>query len=229
MRLYIMALLFALIISCSNSIIPSDSTLGICIDGDGNVYKTVVIGDQIWMAENLKTTRFKDGTLIPLVEDSSAWCSLVSAGYCWHNNDPLANKDVYGALYNWYAVNTGKLAPKGWHVATYAEWNTLVTYLGGWNVAGGKLRDTGTTHWLAPNDGATNETGFSALPGDYRSEFGAFGDIGNYGNWWSSTEFDSVNAWCRNVNNFNTSIYRFNPRKGNGFSVRCVQDVFDRR
>jgi uncharacterized protein (TIGR02145 family) len=227
MRLYSALCIFIIFISCSDSVAPPHEIPDACVDIDGNVYKTVVINNQTWMAENLRTTRFNDGAPVPPVDDSIAWCNLVSAGYCWHGNDSVVNKNRYGALYNWYALESGKLAPKGWHIPKDSEWIRLTNYLGGWDIAGGKLRDTGTTYWIAPNNGATNETGFSALPGDSRSEFGAFGEIGNYGIWWSSTAFGDSIAWCRVLNNFNTSIYRLNPRKRNGFSIRCVRDTSD--
>ncbi|MCB9001260.1 MAG: fibrobacter succinogenes major paralogous domain-containing protein [Bacteroidales bacterium] len=165
------------------------TTNGTVTDIDGNTYITVTIGNQVWMAENLKTTHYNDGTAIPNVTDGNEWAALTTGAYCWYSN-ATAYKDTYGALYNWYAVNTGKLAPTGWHVATDAEWTTLTTYLGGESVAGGKLKETDTTHWASPNTGATNETGFTALPGGYRGRGGAFGGIGGYGYWWSATEFE---------------------------------------
>src|SRR5664279_5386678 len=125
-------------------------------DIDGNVYKNVTIVKQILMAENLKTTKFNDGTSIPLVRENSAWKDMNSPSFCWYNNDATTNKNNYGALYNWYTVNTNKLCPSGWHVPSDAEWTTLRTYLGGDSVAGGKLKETGTTHWKSPNTGATN-------------------------------------------------------------------------
>ena len=139
-------------------------------DIDGNVYQTVTIGTQVWMVENLKTTRYIDGTAIPLDTNSSTWGGLTTPGYCWYNDSAIYG-NTYGALYNWYAVNTGKLAPAGWHVPTDSEWTVLTTYLGGETVAGGKLKDTGTTYWQSPNTGATNASGFLALPGGFRSNF----------------------------------------------------------
>jgi len=129
-------------------------TYGEVSDIDGNYYKTIQIGSQIWMAENLKTTRYNDGSNIPLVTDNTAWSNLTTPGYCWYNNDAATYKNVYGALYNWYAVNTGKLCPSGWHVPSEYEWTLLVNYLGGVYAAGGKLKETGTTHWYSPNAGA---------------------------------------------------------------------------
>ncbi len=155
---------------------PEDHTgeTGTVTDIDGNVYQTIGIGSQYWTAENLKTTRFNDGTPIPLVTDNSTWEFLVAPGYCWYNNDEAASKEVYGALYNWYVVVSSKLPPEGWHVSTDAEWTILETFLGGITGAGGKLKETGTDHWLTPNTGATDETGFTALPGGIRAKDGSY-------------------------------------------------------
>jgi uncharacterized protein (TIGR02145 family) len=192
-------------------------------DIDGNVYQTVVIGGQTWIAEDLKTTRFNDGTPIPLVTDPT-WDSLSTPGYCWYNNDSVTYKRTYGALYNWYAVNTGKLAPSGWHVPTDAEWTMLSTYLGGESVAGGPLKDTGTTYWVFPNAGATNNRGFSALPGGFRGNNGSFFGIGSYGYWWSSTADGTTSSWLRFIYCSNTAVNRNNYSNEYGCSVRCVKD-----
>ena len=195
-------------------------------DIDGNVYHTVTIGTQVWMVENLKTSKYNDGTAIPLVTANSAWSALTTPGYCWYNNDSTANRNTYGALYNWYAVNTRKLAPTGWHVPTDSEWTILTTSLGDTGIAGGKLKEAGTTHWDSPNTGATNTSGFSALPGGWRggtSGSGAFYGVGIEGYWWSSTAYDVLNSWNRSMYNNNASVGRFNNRDFDGFSVRCVK------
>ncbi|MBA7527477.1 hypothetical protein ES705_19653 [subsurface metagenome] len=176
------------------------------------------------MAENLKTTKYNDGTAIPLVTNSTEWDNLTTPGYCWYNNDEASYKNTYGALYNWYTVNTGKLCPTGWHVPTDSEWTILTDYLGGYSVAGGKLKETGTTHWNSPNTGATNESGFTALPGGYRTNSGAFNNVGSNGNWWSSTESSSTYAWHRSMNYSSSNVYRDYSGKSYGFSVRCVRD-----
>jgi len=198
-------------------------------DIDGNIYNTVAIGTQIWMKENLKTTKYNDNTAIPLVTDNTAWEALATPGYCWYNNDEASYKDTYGALYNWYTVSTGKLCPTGWHVPTDAEWTTLTTYLGGESIAGGKLKETGTTHWLSPNTGATNESGFTALPGGYRGNpYGEFVEVGIYGVWWSATEGDLTGAWQRGLHysfaNVNRAIGLGGYGKIYGCSVRCLRD-----
>lgn len=192
-------------------------------DINGNIYNTVTIGTQVWMKENLKATKYKDGSAIPLVTDNVAWSYLTTPGYCWHNNDSIANKNVYGALYNWYTVNTGKLCPTGWHVPSTAEWISLGNFLG--STAGGKLKEAGTSHWQSPNFGATNETGFSALPGSYRATLGTFGTIGTTGFFWSSTEDNFSRPWIRTLS---SSADYLNPSNlyyfQNGFSVRCLKD-----
>jgi uncharacterized protein (TIGR02145 family) len=201
-------------------------------DRDGNTYKTVKIGNQIWMVENLKTTKFKDGTPIPLVTDNKAWNNRSSPGYCWYNNDTSINRKMYGALYNWFTVATGNLCPAGWHVPGDAEWNTLTdSLLGGTRVAGGKLKEAGTSHWNKPNTGATNETGFAALPGGYRLNNGIFCDILNYGFWWSSSEFFwnitdyfTEYGWGRYMGYYLGDVYRYYFIKKYGFSVRCLKD-----
>lgn len=197
---------------------------GTVTDIDGNIYHTVTIGTQVWMVENLKTTKYNDGTAIPNVTGSTAWINLITPGYCWFNNDATSYKNTYGALYNWYAVNTGKLAPKGWHVATDSEWTTLINFLGGASVACGKLKETGTTHWSSPNTEATNESGFTALPGGDRYFNGDFVDIGNLGNWWSSTELNATYAWYWNMDFYYRNVRSDNNPKSRGFSVRCIMD-----
>ena len=166
-----------------------------CEDGDGNLYATTTIGTQVWMAENLRTTKYADGTAIPLVNTNATWNALTatSKAYCWYNDD-IGNKATYGALYTWAAAMNGAassadnpstiqgVCPTGWHLPSDEEWTELTYYLGGESVAGGKLKETGTTHWNSPNTGATNETGFTALPGGYRGIYGNFGNIGYYGN-----------------------------------------------
>jgi uncharacterized protein (TIGR02145 family) len=192
-------------------------------DYEGNAYATVQIGEQIWMAENLRSTKYNDGTEIPLVTDNTEWSNLSTPAYCWYNNNEATYKDPYGALYNWYTVNTGKLCPTGWHVSTDGEWTIMTEYLDE-NYAGGKLKETGTTHWNSPNTGATNETGFNALPGGDRATDGKFEFIGYYGNWWSATQINTNNAWYRNMH-YNTSyVYRPDNNLKYGFSVRCIRD-----
>jgi uncharacterized protein (TIGR02145 family) len=194
-------------------------------DIDGNVYKSVTIGTQVWMAENLKTTRYNDGTLITLVSDSDTWASTAAPGRCWYNNDSMGYSQTYGALYNYFAVDIGSnggknICPVGWHVPNASDWNKLFTYLGGEYFAGGKLKEAGTTHWIAPNTGATNESGFTALPSGGRGARGKFYGSGDYDGWWSSPEsgaFRSL-AWDR------VWVYVFQVCQNEGFSIRCLKD-----
>ena len=190
-------------------------------DGDGNNYPVVQIGSLLWMAENLKTTKYNDFTGIPLAE---ANFNLTTPAYCWYNNDATTNKNIYGALYNWYTVNTGKLCPLGWRVPNDNEWTALTDYLGGEPVAGGKLKETGVIHWLSPA-GSTNETGFTALPGGYRLSNGTFSHLRYNGNWWSSTVSEyGTSARFRTVSQGTSEITKGWNSLPIGFSVRCVRD-----
>ena len=196
-------------------------------DADNNNYSTVNIGNQVWMAENLKTTRYNDGTPIPRETDNTAWQHLGTPACAWLNNDSATYHNMYGVLYNGFAVGTGKLAPKGWHVPSDAEWDTLITYLGGTSIAGGKLKESGTSHWLSPNTGATNETGFTALPGSEHEGAGSpgFGLIGRSAWWWSSTQNNANNsAGFISVSSDYESILKMSLIKTMGFSVRCIKD-----
>jgi uncharacterized protein (TIGR02145 family) len=178
------------------------------------------------MVENLKTTKYNDNTNITLVSDNANWAALSTPAYCWYNNEPTNKKD-YGALYNWHAVNTGKLCPTGWHVPTDAEWTILTTYLGGESIAGGKLKETGTTHWYEPNTGATNETGFKAVPCGSRSSDGTFESIDQiifdvY--WWTPTTDVDYMAISRRVNYFDSICEPWELNKEHGMSVRCLKN-----
>jgi len=237
--LFIAGVFLMLLISCSKSEVNTtphtwhsnkniafnpNLTYGELNDIDGNVYKTIQIGTQIWMAENLKTTKYNDGSLLPLITDEASWANLTTPAYCWYNNDSAAYKANYGALYNWYAVNTGKLAPKGWHVATDSDWTKLTTYMGGESIAGIKLKEAGTLHWKSPNDGATNESLFTALPGSTRNFDGSFDYPGIYGYWWTSTENYLYDAYYRSIYYNYNFVYRSYYSKEVGYSVRCVKD-----
>ncbi len=218
--LFIMAAVFPLVVGCVKNPTQPQPATGTVSDIDGNVYDYVTIGSQTWMAEDLKTTHYNDGTAIPLVTDASTWSNLTKAGYCWYNNDSAANKATYGALYNWYAANTGKLAPAGWHVATNAEWNVLITFVGGDSVAGGELKDTSVLLWAPPNTGATNAYGFAAVPGGCRVTNGAFNGMDGSAFWWSAT------ANSRGLDMLYVSAFVNRDSSGvrAGFSVRCVRD-----
>jgi uncharacterized protein (TIGR02145 family) len=221
----IMGLLLLLSLSCNKKNDEADPPpSGTVKDADGNVYHTVTIGTQVWMVENLKTTKYNDGTPIPHVVSDEDWDRLLTPGYCWYNND-TTYKNTYGALYNWFAVNTGKLAPTGWHVATDQEWTTLTNYLGGETVAGGKMKSTGTTLWKSPNQGATNTIGFTAVPGGFRSGGGGqFGAKGESGIWWSSSANGADDAWDWHVHWYDIEVGRTDLNQRHAFSVRCVRN-----
>jgi uncharacterized protein (TIGR02145 family) len=208
-------------------------------DYDGNVYDTVRIGTQTWLVQNLKTTKYNDGSEIPLVTDASEWTALSTPGYCWYDNDNT-HKNPYGALYNWYTVSTGKLAPKGWHVPTYAEWMELEQYLiaNGYNwdgtTTGNKIAKSmaATTNWdtfstegpIGNDLSKNNKSGFSALPGGGRGNDGTFGYIGSYGYWWSTTEGDATSAGVSGLVYGYSYLYRNGHTKEVGYSVRCLRD-----
>jgi len=197
---------------------------GMVVDIDGNSYNTVKIGTQFWMEENLKTTRYNNGDLIgtttPATLDITA---EVAPMYSWSYAGNESNAANYGRLYTWHAItDSRKVCPSGWHVPSDAEWTTLTTYLGGEGIAGGKLKETGTTHWPGSNI-ATNESGFSALPGGSRPSNGSFSGAGTIGVWWSSTEYSADQAWYRAMDN-NIATGRYRSTERGGISVRCMKD-----
>jgi uncharacterized protein (TIGR02145 family) len=189
-------------------------------DIDGNTYQTIQIGTQTWMAENLKTTRLNDGTAIPLVTGNTEWAALTAPGFCWY----FDNNTMHGAYYNWYTVNTGKLCPSEWHVSTYEDWLELSSFLGGADVAGGKLKETSTIHWISPNTGATNESGFTAIASAFRNIYGTFEIPGWEACWWTPTESGALQARFINIINNSSYLFGGDLEKEFGFSVRCVKD-----
>lgn len=191
-------------------------------DIDGNSYEVIRIGTQLWMAENLMTTRLHDGTTIALTEGAGDWALLAQGGYCWYGNNS-SNANIYGAIYNWHAVSSGILCPAGWHVSTDNDWLTMKDFLSGELVAGGKLKETGTSHWASPNTGATNEYDFTALPGGWRTDNGSFQGLRNIGYWWTSTPI-VPNAWYRHIQNDSEKLFRVYAGHNFGMSVRCVKD-----
>jgi len=203
------------------------TTTGPVTDIDGNTYETVTIGTQTWMVGNLKTTKFRTGESISNVKDSSAWRIATFSAWCDYNND-TANGALYGKLYNWAAINDARnITPVGWHIASHAEWTTLVNFLGGESTAGAKLKEVGVVHWKTPNTGATNNTGFTALPGGKRDPSGAFGSLGDNGYWWTSTENSTTAAsvWFWYMSFDNTTVHKDYDSKMYGRSVRCVKDT----
>jgi uncharacterized protein (TIGR02145 family) len=196
---------------------------GHMIDGDGNDYPTIIIGNQEWMAENLRVTHYRNGDAIPNYTTGYTWSFATDGAYCWYNNDAVTYKLLYGALYNWYAVNDPRnICPAGWHVATDAEWSTFVTQLGGESTAGGKMK--AAVLWNAPNTGTVFSNGFSGLPGGYRNNTSPFLGVGSYCNFWTATEDAPPNAWYRYLSYDNAGALRNSYNEKSGFSVRCVRD-----
>lgn len=220
-HLFIIGVSFILVAtSCNKDEIENTTTV---TDIDGNIYNTITIGTQEWMKENLKVTKLNDGTPIELVTDNIEWGDITTPGYCWYDND-INNKDIYGGLYNYYTVITSKLCPDGWHVPSDAEWTTLTDFLGGENIAGGKMKETGNTHWLSPNAGATNESGFTGLPGGYRHRGSSSIQKGEFAYFWSSTEHSNNEYWLRGLSSNDAEVDRYTNQLWNGLSVRCIKD-----
>lgn len=191
------------------------------VDVDGNTYRTTKLGTQLWSTQNLRTTRYNDFVPIPNVTDNTAWSNLTTPGYSWYNN---TRNQSDGALYNWYAVNSPKLAPKGWHVATEADWAKLSAFLGGDAIAGGPIKTPGTEVWMAPNTGATNYSNFYATPAGYRVWYGVFDGASKYGYWWTLTSYDALNARSRYTDFGNAGLNTNIHDKRSGFPVRCVKN-----
>jgi uncharacterized protein (TIGR02145 family) len=224
-------------VSATEGVIEESGCPPTVTDIDGNVYRTVLIGDQCWIVENLKVVHYRNGDAILHAADSGAWSGLAEGACCEYDNDS-GNVETYGRLYNWHAVTDERgIAPEGWHVATDDEWKQLEVYLGmsrseaeskGFREmaedVGGKLKDTGTSQWISPNASATNESGFSAMPGGFRNYLGHFNNMGFNGYFWSSTAYDSLDAWSRYLYNDNSGISRYHSNMQNGLSVRCVRD-----
>jgi uncharacterized protein (TIGR02145 family) len=202
-------------------------------DLEGNKYNTAPIGSQVWMAENLKATKYNDNTQIPNVTGATAWIGLTTHAYCWYDNDATINKPLYGAIYNWYAVNSGKLCPSGWHVATDADYGTMEITLGmpqaevsEWEWRGtdqGKQMKS-TAGW-STNENGTNTSGFTAIPNGYRYyQNGGFNGIGILGYWWTGTQADATTAYYRRLDGSNNDVYRASALKKAGKYVRCVKN-----
>jgi len=219
--LSLMGFVLILLNSCKKS---NDSAITVA-DKDGNVYKAVTIGTQVWMAENLKTTKYLNGDSIGTTSQPTSNISGESnPEYQWAFGGNESNVATYGLLYTWYAAtDTRNVCPAGWHVPTNVEFTTLMTYLGGDTIAGRKLKETGTTHWASPNTGATNETGFTALPGGYHGYEGSYNFMGYTGYFWSSTEVDANNAWYRGLYYNGSYDHNLSTSKMVGFAVRCIK------
>lgn len=208
-------------------------------DIDGNIYHTIKLGTQVWMVENLRTTKYNDGTAIPLVTENTSWKALITPAYCWYDNDEATNKKTYGALYNWYTINTNNLCPIGWHVPSDSEWTILTDYLTN-NGYGYQGNETDISKSLASKSGWTafseigsigneqsnnNKSGFTAFASGIRFNDGAFLHRGNFAKWWSSTETSDESAQIRLISWNNGFVTTYSNDKQNGFSVRCVKDL----
>lgn len=237
------ALVFLLIIGCGDDDNPTGPVNVTVTDIDGNIYKTIKIGDQVWMAENLKVTHYRNGEVIPKVTDPGHWRFISTGAYCEYDNDST-NVDVYGRLYNWYTINdTNNIAPEGWHVPTDEEWKQLEMYLGMSQESadstgnrgtdeGGQLKKEDTIYWNSPNTGATNSSGFSAIPGGSRiwnpiviPPADYYGSLEYAAYFWSATENGSDMALVRRFSYSDSRVRRINNNgKTSGLSVRCVKD-----
>jgi uncharacterized protein (TIGR02145 family) len=212
--------------SCKKDLNNTKITIG--IDQDSIFYPIEAIGTQVWMTRNLRVRRYQNvdkiGTTTPAKLDIT---SKITPKYQWPYDGDESNVETYGRLYTWYAVaDPRNLCPKGFHVPTDEEWTILISLpaMGSEDVGGGKLKETGTTHWITPNTGATNESGFTALPGGYRFSYGSFSDIGFSGFWWSSSEYSDSIAYGWGVSSYNSQVSRFKFDKRDGLSVRCITD-----
>jgi uncharacterized protein (TIGR02145 family) len=243
-RIVLSLITFLIFFGCQKNDNATDSTFPLTIkDASGNIYPTIKIGTQTWMAENLRTTKYSDGSDIPVVSDNAEWANneinrTTLPMMCWYNNDQITyTSNKIGALYNWYAITPStngnkNVCPTGWHVPSDEEWSILINYLdpladGGNNdnVAGGKMKSTGTDYWLSPNTNATNTSGFSGLPGSRRDYLGGFYNIGAYGYWWSSSVRNNINPWYRVMTyNFSDIGRGYYTIKADALSVRCIKD-----
>ena len=204
----------------------TSATGTIITDIDGNKYHTVKIGTQIWMRENLRTSRYNDGTPIEERTIKTEWASASTdsvGAFCWYQNNHIIDF-IYGKLYNWYAVDEGKLCPNGWHVPSEPELDILINVLGGTSIAGGKMKETGLLHWTSPNDGATNESGFTGLPGGIRGDLGGFTQLSDRGYWWTSNETSGNKGRFFLMIHDGDQVSKFQDVKGIGFSVRCLKN-----
>jgi uncharacterized protein (TIGR02145 family) len=222
----LMGLVLILNKSCKKEYPSQTIKIPTVFDGDGNIYGTVIIGSQVWLTENLKTTKYLNGDVIGTTAPAELDIyDEITPKYQWAYDGNEDNVSTYGRLYTWYAItDTRKVCPEGWHVPSDAEWLILENYLGGYIVAGGKLKETGTTHWTAPNDLATNETGFMALPNGWRNIDLKFVNFAKFGGWWSSTENKTTDAFCKYVRYNSGAVTVESDSKKSGIAVRCLKD-----
>ncbi len=209
----------------TTAVFNPNKTYGTVTDIDGNIYKTIKIGDQVWMAENLRTTHYRNGDAIPNVTEDSIWGSQETGAYCNYNNtEDLDTIATYGRLYNWYAVNDSRgLAPKGWHIPTITDWDRLIDYLGGDTIASNKLKEVGDLHW-ADSFESTNSSGFTALPGGWRYLSENTVQMRFYGAWWAMPGYNATSAPFLCLFFFDSKVWKGINFKVNGYSVRCIKD-----
>ena len=214
--------LFAISLFCIiSTVLPAQRNVN---DIDGNVYNTITIGTQVWMVENLKVTHYRNKEPIAVIADPMKWSFLESGACCDYDNSSFIS-EVYGKLYNYYAViDPRQLCPDGWHIPTDQEWSELTSYLGEKNNTGGRLKEETTDYWQSPNTGATNESCFTALPGGNRAPDGSFTHFGGGGYWWSSSGFGIYDAWSRYIFYNSGNIYRYDSNIRSAFSVRCLKN-----
>lgn len=208
--------------------LTGNAEVGNVQDADGHVYRTIRIGSQEWMTDNLRTTKYNDSTDIDFVEDGINWSNLTTGAWCIYDTIGSGfttfEVEKFGRLYNWFAVDSQKLCQVNWRVATDAEWTTLTDYLGGALLAGGKMKEPGTMHWMSPNNKATNESGFTGLPGGYRNTNGDYLNISKQGFWWSSTLISSSSAFYRFLIHNDGLAYNGSFDKRLGYSIRCLKN-----
>jgi uncharacterized protein (TIGR02145 family) len=217
------SLILFLVLIISSLITYSQENSETVIDVDGNVYHTIKIGTQIWLLENLKTTKYNSHAPIQKLKDNAKWEFDASGAYDWYNDDQ-SNKDIYGALYNWAAVNKGNLAPQGWHIPSIEEWQVLIDFLGGEKIAGGKMKDLGIDFWDKPNTGGDNSSGFKAVASGVKNKDGSFSFAGNRSLFWSSTSSNLLQAKTITLMFNSPKLYIFSNSKNYGCAVRCIKD-----
>ena len=208
--------------------LTDNATVGKIYDVDSNDYKTIRIGEQEWMTENLRVTKFKGGTPISEVMDSSDWMNKGNGqipSWCWFNNQNR-NENPFGKLYNWFVVKGDSICPQGWSVPADTDFVVMQDFLGGAAIAGGKLKQDGLEHWQFPNQGATNESGFSGLPGGYRTAAGTFRNFGLIGRWWSKTPIPlSDDGYYYRLDYLQSDLAVDWSPPGYGYSIRCFKNL----
>jgi uncharacterized protein (TIGR02145 family) len=225
--LCLLSITFILLQSCSSgdkdTIQPGNSSTTVS-DVDGNVYSTVKICNQTWTKTNLNVTKYRNGDAIPQVTDANQWAALKTGAWCYYANTS-SNGTTYGKLYNWYAVNDARgLAPIGYHIPSDAEWTNLITCLGGAIVAGGKMKEKGTTHWIDNNTDSNNSSSFTGLPGGILDVYQSFEGITDNGFWWSSSQYNLIEAWYLGLDDNDNDSRRSYILKTSGLSVRCIKN-----